>query len=118
MCPLKLWAQWTQKAVLSLVDRFLKEGVSTGVAKAVRLQGLKVQPVREENRAILQHTVLYGPCVVQKAHSSIPMVPCQGASRSGEELGSWETGGLSSRRHQRPMQKLNMAVSQRGPPVI
>lgn len=53
-CPLKRWLQWTQKVVLSLVDRFLKEGVPTGVAQLVRLQGPEVQPLREENRAMLQ----------------------------------------------------------------
>lgn len=53
-CTLKRWLQWTQKVVLSLVDRFLKEGVPTGVAQLIRLQGPEVQPLREENRAMLQ----------------------------------------------------------------
>ena len=44
MCPLKLWAQWTQKSGTKLGAEISEGGVSIAVANTVRLKGSKVKP--------------------------------------------------------------------------
>lgn len=86
MCPLKLWTQWAQEVVPSLVGRFLHGGVPNGVANTVnqRAHSATFQWGQQGTYSSLW------PWRGQKITLGNSHGPSWRGSRLGEGLGFWD----------------------------